>query len=294
MTNNTFNAKRKMTDTRDLYARQVMVSLGNEIKLCCRKLTIESEPSTTKIINLPNVIMRTLGKDEIEKISQELNNCITTITEFTEGFNKKNYLLFSKNSIFCMHLRPKKMIQELMQSYSTNKNLKFINEELRDNIIYQISLDLNRMKLLINQTECTTREDFDKFVDKFHKYYHSNMQSLYYLIIMLCTQASFYYPYHIVSDIYNLPDHNIFVIPDEDYPLVSITHNDKNVELVFKKTLKYMNVDTYKIFTRIYAFLVVTINLKDNYKDCVVSGQSYAECSKSVIYWFKESDVVVI
>jgi hypothetical protein len=120
------------------------------------------------------------------------------------------------------------------------------------------------------------------------------MFTVYYLIQILCTQASFYYPFSVVHNIYTLPEAGIHIIPCTDYPNINIIENTDSVDIIFKKIFKYTDINSDQVMTKFHTYMVITINLAEEQNGYIFNGKKYGICDTAMLYWIKENNLLVI
>lgn len=252
-----------------------------------------SSGSSSKSI-LPVCIMKTLSETEIANLNNMMYDTVIIFKEKDLEREENKTKILSTHYNFCVEFDMDKIINELLASYSTKKNGVYIYPETKLNIIDQIKLDFPRMEIYFNSIKCNTINQFNNHIMKFNNYSHDVMESIYYLLIMFCTQASFYYPFSIIHNIYTFHDSGIHVTPAKDYPCINIVAYSTSIEIIFKKTFQYTNINTSEIITKFYTFMVITINLMESPNGYFFSGKKYGECKSGILYWVKENNLLVI
>lgn len=196
--------------------------------------------------------------------------------------------ILSSHINYCVIFNTNKIIDEILKSYSLDKNIEYIDNQTKNKILEQINLDFPRMDIHHNYKKCDSLYDFKKAIQKFILYTHDKLYTLYYLIIMLCTQATFYYPFSIIHDIYNLPEYDMHVLSLEDRPFINIIDEDSIVSIVFRKILKYQNISSQEIITKFHIFMIISIDITDKQNEC--NCQSIT----GILYWIKERNLLII
>jgi len=231
---------------------------------------------------VPKSVADTFTDDEI--LASDLNGDEIMIvyrdTDFTCDINKMQVATMKTN--FCVTFTVNIIIQEILTSYS--------NGNTKQNIMDQFNMDFFRMSMHLNSIKCHNMEFFKKSIEKYKKYSHHIMDNLYDLIIMLSTQSSFYYPFKIVHDVYDLPESNIRIISDTDRPNINIIDHNTSIDIIFKKTFKYINIENRQILNRFYTSMILTIDLVTIPSGYIFSAYHYCQADSSVLYWIRESD----
>lgn len=254
-----------------------MKELGHGQMIPCICLTIEKINDTEK-----ELINQKENNDSIPKniLTTFLNKCkdkdILKNNIKLGDKNIKNDIILNDNN-HCIMLSFEQILHELLLSYSKNKNIKCISYESKKNILKQIKLDFNRMEIKLNSKKCKRLKSLRKNILKFKEIEHSIMSSVYYLILIFCTQASFFYQYQILHDIFTNLDHHIHIVPtDDDKPTIDIIINNECIDMIFNKKFKYVNVETNDLLANFNTYMMVSIPL--------------AAGSEELIYvnWFKD------
>jgi hypothetical protein len=274
------------------------VKIGNDdISLKCKKISLEnpeysSMPSPTKISYLPKSVIDSFGQDALNKINTDLDGSIIILED--HNLEKNKIKILSCHSNFCIIFCPNKIISELLHSYSSNKTIYYLDEPTNKNIQQQIEMDFPRMQLYYNHHKCNNLHHFKSLITKFNHFHHDKLYTLYNLIIMFCTQASFYYPFSVMFNIYDLGEIDICVLPSDDSPYINIIDNGSHINIVFKKIFKYIDINTQQIITKFHTFMVITIDLVIEPDGHIFYGRKYSICSACMLYWIKENNLVVI
>lgn len=168
-----------------------------------------------------------------------------------------------------------KIVNELQKSYNRKLDKPLVVNNILKNIISQISLDFSRMEVFLNGSKCASTSELYDYISKYVTSKHSKFQSVYYLIIMFCTQAPFYYPFNVIRDIYSMPDTNLHVVASKDFPNISLSSNKNSVSITIKKNFLLLDVLTNECITKFHTRMLIMIDLINNRDKCT-------------IYWKKE------
>lgn len=178
---------------------------------------------------------------------------------------------------------PDTLINEILLSYA-EKN-KIFNNEFKEKILYQFLIDFPRMKICYNNVVCSSVNIFKEIISKYTTYQYNCTETAYYLIIMLCTQATFFYPYNLLHDIYGLPDTNIFIIQGNDHPSINLIENKNKLTLYFFKSFNYIDINNKDIpIMSFHTCIKASIKFKDN----------NAICKNIEIFWYKNKNIITI
>lgn len=186
--------------------------------------------------------------------SSNKRELINIINEFTIVFPINNY------------------IDEILDSYNY--------ESLTKTIFEQFKLDYNRSDIIYDNEEheindFLTKIEFMKTTDFVYEYKKKSKQkryltqfiNLYYITLVLCTQAAFYHPFKILFQLYTDMDKNTHITNSNDRHEVCIKSSKKSVEFAINKTLNYINISNEKIIKKINITVTFCINYEKNIED---------------------------
>ena len=142
---------------------------------------------------------------------------------------------------------------------------KMANEILTSMENDQLKLDFPRMKLYINSISCSTIDKLCKSVSKLSCYKNNIVKNVGDLILLFCTQASFFYPLNVLYTKFINNDQNIHIVDGKDCPKINIIDWDDHIDIVFIKSFHYVDVDANTIIFKFRTCTIVTINLYDEY-----------------------------
>jgi hypothetical protein len=289
----------------NLLVWQEIVEIGtNPNILSCRKICFESifdytskarvdfERYSNIPKEIPMSIIQIIGRDSMEKICSNTDGYIDFFNDDEYLINKKKIL--ESNFCCCVHFEMERIIKEILNSYLVDKSLDHMDNDAKNRILEQFDIDFPRMILCYDSIRCNSISEFKTKIEKFDKFGHIVTYTLYYLIVMLCTQASFYYPFSILHNIYTLHDIGIHILPDEDYPFVNIIDNKTHLNIIFKKVMKYFDINTQKIITKIHTFMIIRIEMEEEANGYIFYGKKYVKNSSGSLYWVKENNLIVI
>jgi hypothetical protein len=206
--------------------------------------------------------------DKKEEIASQSNKTIQN--HYVRESNK----IIEMTSNFCILFSSDLVIQEMLDSYSGNGKSNAIN-----NIMEQAKVDFPRMDVHYGSIYYKHLNAFQTVINKFQYKRHKLLPSIYHLLMMLITQSSFYYPFKLVHDVYTLPDSNQYVMQESDRPYINIIEHKHAVEITFKKTFKYLDVDTNQVLKKFHTLMIMTI---DHY--------GYKTSDAGMLYWIIEKN----
>ena len=215
--------------------------------------------------------------DSIDKDS----NYVSTAPKGTTWSTKLN------SSLFINHLR---------KSFANNSIHDRMTNMIRDNVLNQFKVDYDRMIVKINNERYKTIDDFKKKIEKYICFKYEPTYRLYYLIIMICTQSSFYDMYDIIDRIYtdkNSSDN--IVISSEDSPVIELFTKDNKLDIVVKKGFKLINTqnpsqETTRTFKSLmYIRIKFSVEPNKAYEEGTIYDQETFHVNDNVsIFWFEK------
>ncbi|XWV24606.1 putative ORFan [Tupanvirus deep ocean] len=253
-----------------------------------------NNPVIIKKSYLPKCILDSFEHTDIPQINLDLDGSIIILKD--DELDKectKNQIMTSHTN-FCVMFNMEKVISEILHSYLINKSINYMDTPTKEKILEQITIDFPRMEIRYNNKKCKTIFEFKTHIEKYNSFAHDTMFTLYYLIIMLSTQASFYYPFNAVHSVYSLPDTGIHILPSDDYPLVNIIDNGDSVDIIFKKVLRYFNINSQETITKFHTYMVISIDLYEEPDGYIFYGKRYCQYNTGMLYWIKETNLLVI
>lgn len=173
-------------------------------------------------------------------------------------------------------LNSNKFIANIVDSY-TDKNVKIIK------VCNQIILDIPRMYVTINKQRVKTFDDFIKKIQYLEQVKLSKndvLCNLTELILVLTTQASFFYQFETIHRFYSDLNRNIYITSSSDAPSIEISIKDKQVLMIFKKNFACISINEnnpiYKFLTILKAVFIVENNAC--YVDNIIMFWSKLNC----------------
>ena len=223
----------------------------------------------------------------------------------------------SSQTNFAVVYHTDQIIDEILESYTTTS----YGTSHLDKIFKQMALDFPRMEILFNSESvergehlslgsiiptgsprdpvwnselCTTIDMFQNKIIGFCRYSHPKLGTVYNLLVMLCTQASFFYPFNILNKIYTLDDLGIHVMASDDPGCISIVDNKISIDIIFKKLFKYMNTSTETVITKFWTCMVITIYLVEETDGYIFYGKKYCSYDNAIVYCVKEKNLIIV
>ena len=243
---------------------------------------------------LPKSVIGMLNTRELFYLLQKLDEPLFFF-DFDDIFGKEigKTDILANNYNYGIIFDVDKTIMEIFGSYC-DYILNCLDNPTRIKIFDQFLIDFPRMQLYINFYKCESINLFQNLMSKYKQYSHSILKTVFDLIVMLCTQASFYYPYNIVHTLYSLPKYEIYVIPSTDPPCINIIENTSSIEIIFKKMFKFFDTKTEKTLLHFSTYFVVTIDLVSIPDGYIFYGKKYGVCSSITSYWFNDKNLVIV
>lgn len=185
----------------------------------------------------------------------------------------------------CINFTPTIFIKELMHSYSKNKDT-YITTDTKESIMYQILLDFHRMIIRFNSVQITSPDILQNKLDMFQKYCVNPVHNIYWLLLLLCTQASFFYSYFLLHSIYTVEDIDMYILQDSEYPIIDIIHIKPNtITVIMQKNFNYKNILNHNIESVFKTYVVINIDLCTTADGYVFYGKSYGTVCDVKLYW---------
>lgn len=166
-----------------------------------------------------------------------------------------------------------KIIKEISQSYQKDGGNRFRNITKANNI------DFPRMTVHYNRKQLTDQLNFYSMIMKFRAYWHHIVDTYYELLIMLVTQAPFFYSYKIIHEFYNDSENNLSIVQHTDSPTIDIIDDideNKTIKIMFKKTYKLVDTNTKKTIQMYHTCMMISFNIIDRAKH------------DTTLYWLNE------
>lgn len=294
-----------LSEIGDIVIKESFVNLGNNpLSIKCRCISIEKNNNNDKYDgNNNNITGNAVG-------DHDLNNDIYEPYDPNNDENDDKMEIICLNdgdldsygiresvlqtlANFCVVISGEKIVKEILASYQGNN--EHFDDEIRKKIYDQMMLDFPRMVLQFGGTKCNDFEEFKQKISIYQKYHHKLLGTLYWLLMMLCTQASFYYPYNIITNIYTLNDLDIYILPSpDDYPLVNIVFNNDCIDISFEKSFVFRNINNNDIITNFHTvqkMKIALFRMPDGYIFC---GEKCGQCENAVVYWTKDKKLIIV
>lgn len=158
----------------------------------------------------------------------------------------------------------------------TKKILKSYRSD-QDIIKCQFDVDFIRSELIINNSKIKKISKAIKIFDNYAKYefkLKDQKLKLNEILIMLCTQASFAFPFLLMHKIFTNPKKGIYVTSNDNKYIIKNDNNSININ--FKATFNLKNTLKNKIIKK--------INIDTNI-DFVYKNNTYELCEFGIVTW---------
>ena len=247
---------------------------------------LQELPAPSKVDSILNMLLN-INEKTISFYHIELSNSATKNKIISNNYNYR--ILFQTIVI----------VREIIQSYCKNK-LNYLTNETKNTILQQISLDLPRMIINFSSPQnvksfnINSIQELHNAISKYEAYAIDTTYNVYWLILLLCTQASFFYPYFLLHNLYTMEELDLFIMQDPGYPIIDIIDDGIAIDIVFQKTFSYKNINTKNILTKFHTFIVITINLHETNDGYIFYGKKYGSYNSSTIYWIKDNNLLIV
>jgi hypothetical protein len=188
---------------------------------------------------------------------------------------------------FCVLLNSDAIVQEILDSYAGCKNINYLEYKNKARLYHQLEVDFPRMKLHVNSVVSLGIDHFINAIEKYNKYSYQ-YYNVFYLVMMLCTQATFYYPFTILNNLYSLPDQGMHILPADDWPYVNVVENNNHISIILKKTFRLFDINAKKVMIRYHIFMIITIDLLSEPDGYIFYGSKYGQCRDAVFHIIAE------
>ena len=275
----------------DILVWQELGEFGTStITIPCRKVSIERTANNFDHIgekDEPSIDVNLL--DNEREIDAGDEDYIMLYYDGDLKHDKCKKEILSLNCNFCIWYYSDNIIREILKSFSKKTNGQVLTDSALGNIIKQVDIDFPRCEVFINSKKITKIEFFN-FCNRFSKYMHPIMWNLQYLLLMISTQASFYYTYAIINNLYSEPENGIHIVSTTEYmkghsgdswknsAFINIVENSNSVEILFKKIFTQLDINHEKILRQFDTTMVFTIHLAKN------RTGYYCQCKIGIIY----------
>lgn len=148
------------------------------------------------------------------------------------------------------------ILKEIVNSFISNN----YENDITVHILSQFKIDYPRLNVLINDT----KYDMDNFLDaikSFKLYKFPLLTNLYNCILMLLTQAIFYYPYNFINNYLNLDQERYLLISDEIMPKIIIKKSKDKIKITYLKNFNIISIHDEKIIQKCYSEIKIKVNL---------------------------------
>lgn len=150
------------------------------------------------------------------------------------------------------------ILKEILDSFISNNYEGDINAH----ILSQFKIDYPRLNVTINNDKC----NMDNFLQStnFYKNYKSPiLNNLHNCILMLLTQAIFYYPYNFIDTLLQLNHEKYLLVSDEVIPKIIIKKKANSIKIDYLKNFNLISIHDETIIQKCHSEIKIKINLFD-------------------------------
>lgn len=174
--------------------------------------------------------------------------------------NDKHIILFDAEVYF----------KKILQSYKYK----------RENIWYQFSLDFPRSTIFVNNINVKIKDQFLELLKGLNEIYMTikiNNQKVYIfdlltLVIMLCNQSSYAFPYMYLNKIYSQYEDKFIICSLDEGRNIKITNKDV-ILFEINAIFGIKNINTNKILSKIKTKLIITTNIRTKSKGNLLKNE---------------------
>lgn len=146
-------------------------------------------------------------------------------------------------------------------SHYLGKIEKSLNTENKR--IEQFNLDFHRSEMYLNGKYIRGKDYFINYIKKnFNQISNFNNMLMYDIIIMICNQASFVFPFILMNNIYSNQNKGIYVTSNNIQYFIKNTKNSLIIELVGIFNIKNVNIDKIIGSVKVITKLDIELNKK--------------------------------
>lgn len=191
---------------------------------------------------------------------------------------KEKDLNLIKSSNYLYIIKKDNIIEELYET---------LGEKYED----QFNIDFPRMKFYYNSKKCDRTLFFENIL-RYKKIFYPLLNNLMNLIIMISTQASFFYLFKYLHETYTISNSNLYIMQDNEYPTIDIIEKREKIYVIYKKTFIYTNLE--KTITKINGYMIIDIDICNTSNGYLMYGKKYCKYRNCIIYWIKENNLIII
>lgn len=291
------------------------IDIGTDPIVTCRKISLipipfnvkTSSPKKSPMPPIPDYLPKTIigiindifGCEYIDHVvlndlCQMISNIAShTISMYHSELSAMRQTILTTECNCRVIYQASTILKEIIDSYSKS-NERYISLGTKRIITKQFSLDFPRMIVNYNYQQIDSIEEFHHKITKYEPYTMDITHNLYWFIITLCTQATFFYSYFLLHNLYTIDDENLFVMQDHGFPVIDIIDDKSHIDLVFHKIFLCKNIETKEIITKFCAFIHVSVNLFESSDGYIFYGKKYGVCHPVSVYWLKTVDFCVV
>lgn len=186
-------------------------------------------------------LRRTLSVNELRNISfvaedklraRKLSDIVIIHHQYKTG--KQNY---------CAFFPPTPTIIDLMQSFKENS------------IAHQLAIDFPRMRIYLNTKQCAKLSELYQFI-------RDLPASLLLIVLMMCTQVSFFYPFDLLYRLYTDHDFDLHIIHDNSPTMINIVRKEGELLLIFYKTFLLIDTTSKDTVDKLGTYMVISVTMR--------------------------------
>lgn len=195
------------------------------------------------------------------------------------------------------------IIKEMLIASHCNYNIKLdpntiiteIHDSFTKNALEQVVLDYPRMQIIYQGLENQTLDSFLEKINSF-SHYHKTYGYLNNLMLKLCNQASFYYTYYLLYNLYKTAEGDTHLLQSPKHPTIIIRESSKNskkyITMHFYKSYLYKNIDINYVYTEINTDISIIIELSEVIGYIITN--KYYQINEFDIRWQKLTNYLII
>jgi len=232
-----------------------------------KKINIGSVDNSLQCVQLVIQNDTNLKKQILANENSQTNQKSYIDIEYASLAKHKYDILSDENNCHKIIYSGDYLAEDILKSYNcaTSTILDWVTWP---KIVAQIHLDFFRMEIYYNYTKLTSIKSFHNVIAPFLLYRHPMTKTIYHLIMLFCTQATFYNQFDIIHNLYALPKFDIHVVQGKNSPRINIIYQNDTINIFFGKELEYTNISNMEKITNFFTVMDICIKLTDIPKRC--------------------------
>jgi len=224
-----------------------------------------------------------------DKISQDIeyiNNMIDDDYEIitTDEVDESELnLINSMNDNDLLSSKIDHIISDKLATFNISQYLDKIGETFNyipENILNQFILDFGRSELYLEGKYIRNKNYFINYINKhFNNLCNYKNMKMSDMILMLCNQASFGFPFTLMNKIYSDYNKGLYVLSNTIKYMIT-TNKNKELCIELKATFNIKNINTNKLKG------IINVNTK---LDLIFENNTYTFPTLGIIYWFEST-----